>query len=146
MTKFWRERSYKWLSEAKEGKPTEAADQRILNVKASIVYISAEVENDWQESAKKLAQIYEIEKKGSHHSSQGSEALKKVCHACDRTALWANEEGVSGNAWSDRGDNHWDFLTILDNSLTVCESAGTEEQSGWLKGAGKGTKNGCLDE
>ncbi len=36
------------------------ADQRNLNVKTSIADITAEVENDWQESDMKLAQAHEM--------------------------------------------------------------------------------------
>ncbi len=46
---------------AKEAKPlVAAANQQSLNAKASIIDITAEVENDWWESIRKLAQAHDI--------------------------------------------------------------------------------------
>jgi hypothetical protein len=54
---------------SKEGKSAAAvADQRNLNAKASITNITPEMENDWWESVRKLAQGYDVLAKIVHPS------------------------------------------------------------------------------
>jgi hypothetical protein len=79
MTWPWRELSYKQLSKGEIGETAAtAADHRNLTEKASITNSAAEVENDWWETAMKLAQAHDVSAKRVHHSSHGSGALKKL--------------------------------------------------------------------
>jgi hypothetical protein len=64
MTRLRRERSFKRLSKGEIGeRAAAAADQRNLNATVSIAEIAAEVENDRQESAMKLAQDHDVSDK-----------------------------------------------------------------------------------
>ncbi len=67
MTKLRQEHSYKRLSKGKIGEQAgAAADQRNLTVMVSIDGITAEVENDHQESVMKLAQAHDVLAKMVH--------------------------------------------------------------------------------
>ncbi len=67
--------------------------------------------------------------KHSHHSSQGSAALHEVGQVGCQTALRGDEEGAIEYAQGNHSPDRCVFLTILDNVVTVGESAGVEEQS-----------------
>jgi hypothetical protein len=65
-----------------------AADQRRLIAKASIADITAKVENDLQETVRKLLQAHDVSAKTAHT------ALKEVGQVGDQTALLGDEEGT----------------------------------------------------
>ncbi len=72
---------------------------------------------------------------------------QEVSQASNQTALRGDEEGVIQNVPGNHSDDRGGFLTILDNVLTVGDSAGGEEragqpapQPGCLLGAGEGVK------
>ncbi len=73
-----------------------------------------------------------------------------VCQLSDQTALRGDKEGAIQNVIGDLSDDCHGFLTILDNVLTVGESARGEKQAdqpqpqsgGLPERAGWGTKNG----
>jgi hypothetical protein len=72
---------------------------------------------------------------------------QEVGRVSNQTALRGDKEGVIQNVPGDHSKDRHGFLTILDNVLTVGESAGGEEragrpepQSGCLLGAGEGVK------
>ncbi len=64
-------------------------------------------------------------------SSQESATLKEVIQVGDQTALWWGEDRVSQGVWGIYSYNCRGSFTILDNFLTVGESAGVEEQASW---------------
>ncbi len=97
-----------------------AAEHRNLNAKASIADIASEVENDFWEIVRNLAQAQRMSTKtGSCHSSQGSEALQEVCQAVAQTDRHRDEEGESQDVQGVQSNDRCGFLTILANILTV---------------------------
>jgi hypothetical protein len=76
---------------------------------------------------------------------------QEACHLSDRTALQGGEEGAIQNVTGDLSDDRRGSLTILDNVLTVRESARGKKQAdrpqlqsgGLPEGAGGGTENGA---
>jgi hypothetical protein len=86
---------------AKEGK---------LVTQAYIADIAAKVENDQQESARKLVRAHDL-------------STRMVRQVGDKTAL----QGASENQ---QGDDCHGFFTISDNVLIVGESASNEEPAG----------------
>ncbi len=75
---------------------------------------------------------------------------QEVGQLSDQTALRGGEEGAIQNVTGNLSDDRRGFLTILDNVLTVGESARGEKQTdrpqlqsgGLPEGAGGGTENG----
>jgi hypothetical protein len=64
------------------------------------------------------------------HSSQGFEDLQEVGQVGDQTAGQLDEEGASQDERSVCSNNHRNSSAILDNVLTVGESAEREEGAG----------------
>jgi hypothetical protein len=87
-------------------------------------------ENDWQESDMELAQARDVSAKMVHTTLciQGSACnSQNFGQVGEQTALREDEERVIVNMQGDHSDNHCGFLTILDNLLTVGQSAGVKE-------------------
>jgi hypothetical protein len=93
-----------------------AADQRNLTVTMSIAGISAEVDNDRQESVKKLAQAHDVSPKTVHAILHKELPLSA---SGDQTALRGDEEGAIQNVTSDHSNDR----RGLANFLTVGRSA-----------------------
>ncbi len=55
---------------------------------------------------------------------------QEVGQVSNQTALRGDKEGVIQNVPGDHSDDRCGFLTILDNVLTVGDSAGGEEWAG----------------
>ncbi len=68
-----------------------AADQRILISKSSI----ADMENDWQENVRKLAQAHDVSaRKGLHRSHENGEALIEVGQVGEQAVILGYEKGA----------------------------------------------------
>ncbi len=146
MTRPWRECRHQRLSKGKE-KSAAAADQRKLNAKVSITDITAEVENDWWECHKTCWGPWWFGLKSPRTLHKDLQLQRSrlggwpKCH----TRRW---EGAIKNMRDDHGNDRRDFLTILDNILTVGVWSGGEEWScrprchpgGRIEGAGGGNK------
>ncbi len=127
MSRPWWEHSYKRLLKGKVGEPAlAAADQRNLAAKASIADIAAEVENDQQESVIKLTKAHDRLK-------LFTPLFTRICSSKrSRPGEWPN---FIMRRWRSDwectrnlgGYDRHGFLTILENVLTVGESAGGEK-------------------
>ncbi len=72
-----------------------AEDQRILITKSSIADMAAEVENDWQENVRKLAQAHDVSaRKGLRRSHENGEALKEVGQVGEQAVILGYEKGA----------------------------------------------------
>jgi hypothetical protein len=77
--------------------------------------------------------------------------FQEVGQMSDQTALRGDEEEAIQNWPGDHSDDRRGFLTISDNFLIVCGSAGGKKQASWHQpqsgglpvGAEGGTKNGA---
>jgi hypothetical protein len=111
-----------------------AADRRNLTRKAAITDISAEVEDDQQESVMKLAWAHDVSAKRVHV------ILHKNLQLSKKSARWGTKmlyketkkERLRSCEAVSKMITHCSFLTLLDNFITVGESAGNEEQTGRL--------------
>jgi hypothetical protein len=111
-----------------EGKPLAMVDHGHLCAKMSIANITAEVENDWRET-----------RSGSWGDNQTSSPTpNKELKPSKKLAMWlpiTEEQGDEKGASLGLQGIHRDFccslFTILDNVLTVGESARGEERAGW---------------
>jgi hypothetical protein len=100
------------------------ANPRNLSAKASITDITAEVENDQQESVMKLAQAHEMLAKIIHS------ALHKDLQLLEKSTRWVTKmlyeemkKGKSESVCGDQGDDRSNFLKILYSILTIGETA-----------------------
>jgi hypothetical protein len=102
-------------------------DQRQLFAKACIPNIAAEVENDQLENLRKLAQAHGVRLTLFMPLFTGSEALREVIEVVVQIDRQRDEEGVGQDVRGIHSDDCHGFLTILDNVLTMGESAQGEE-------------------
>ncbi len=78
-----------------EVEETAAADQRNLITKSYIADMAAEVENDWRENVRKLAQAHDVSaRKGLRHSHENGEALKEVGQVGEQAVILGDEKGA----------------------------------------------------
>jgi hypothetical protein len=56
--------------------------------------MTAELENDWQENVRKLAQALRVSQNGLRRSHENGEALKEVGQVSEKTVFLEDEEGA----------------------------------------------------
>jgi hypothetical protein len=100
-------------------------NRRFLCAQALFANIAAEVENDQRE----LSQAHGVTP--FHPLLKGSKALQEVGKEVAPTEGQGDEEGATLNVRGIYNDFRRCFFTILDNVLTVGDSAGKKQKAAW---------------